>query len=106
MSMYTFHGRGTLNGNIPHPGLVKLFRTAAKKEGIALQYSAATGILTDASYVQLVDGGIPSVDLGFAARYTHSPVETICIEDLRQLAELVYCGFSQVGANTAFCRWT
>ena len=25
MSMYSFHGRGTLNGTIPHPALVSLF---------------------------------------------------------------------------------
>ena len=25
MSMYSFHGRGTLNGLIPHPNLVSLF---------------------------------------------------------------------------------
>ncbi len=33
MSLYSFHGRGTLNGVIPHPALVKLFeddREAAK----------------------------------------------------------------------------
>ncbi len=104
MSMYTFHGRGTLNGNIPHPGLVELFRTVSKERKIPLQRSAATGILTDASYVQLVDGGIPSIDLGFAARYTHSPVEMISVEDLRQLTELVYGGFSAVKPDTAFHR--
>ena len=33
MSMYSFHGRGTLNGTIPHPALVALFdATAARLE--------------------------------------------------------------------------
>ena len=29
MSMYSFHGRGTLNGTIPHPALVALFDATA-----------------------------------------------------------------------------
>ena len=33
MSLYSFHGRGTLNGTIPHPALVELFdETAAARE--------------------------------------------------------------------------
>ena len=31
MSLYSFHGRGTLNGLIPHPSLVNLFEENAKK---------------------------------------------------------------------------
>ena len=31
MSLYSFHGRGTLNGLIPHPSLVKLFEEISKK---------------------------------------------------------------------------
>ena len=29
MSLYSFHGRGTLNGTIPHPALVALFDETA-----------------------------------------------------------------------------
>ena len=29
MSLYSFHGRGTLNGTIPHPALVRLFSQTA-----------------------------------------------------------------------------
>src|SRR6185295_487327 len=32
MSMYSFHGRGTLNGTIPHPALVALFEATATAE--------------------------------------------------------------------------
>ena len=54
MSMYSFHGRGTLNGLIPHPNLVTLFENTAKDNNINLQRSATVGILTDSSYVQMV----------------------------------------------------
>ena len=53
MSLYSFHGRGTLNGTIPHPALVRLF-TNANQADLPLQRSAQIGVLTDSSYVQLV----------------------------------------------------
>ena len=31
MSLYSFHGRGTLNGTIPHPALVSLFDGSAPR---------------------------------------------------------------------------
>ncbi len=57
IAMYSFHGRGTLNGTIPHPALVALFDQTAARTGMALQKSAHVGALTDSSYVQLVGRG-------------------------------------------------
>ena len=57
MSLYSFHGRGTLNGTIPHPALVRLFEATAAKARLPLQRSAHIGALTDSSYVQLVKAG-------------------------------------------------
>ena len=47
MSLYSFHGRGTLNGTIPHPALVSLFEGAARDAGLPLQRSAQVGVLTE-----------------------------------------------------------
>ena len=85
MSMYSFHGRGTLNGLIPHPNLVKLFDNISKKNAINLQRSATVGVLTDSSYVQLVGKGVAAIDMGFPIRYSHSSRE---VSDLRDLIEL------------------
>ncbi|TCD12430.1 M42 family metallopeptidase [Oricola cellulosilytica] len=95
MSMYSFHGRGTLNGAIPHPALVSLFQRAASAEDIALQRSAHTGALTETSYVQLVGEGVAVIDLGFPCRYTHSAMEICDLDDLCGLAGLLV---SVVGA--------
>src|SRR5690606_20597070 len=58
MSLYSFHGRGTLNGTLPHPALVSLFERTSAVTDIPLQRSAHTGALTDSSYVQLVGKGV------------------------------------------------
>ncbi|MFN5828456.1 MAG: hypothetical protein ACK446_15895, partial [Rhodobacterales bacterium] len=41
---YSFHGRGTLNGVIPHPSLVRLFEDTARDAQMALQRSAQVGV--------------------------------------------------------------
>ena len=90
LGMYSFHGRGTLNGVLHHPALVSSFRESAGRLGMPLQYSAAAGLLTDLSYVQLVGGrGVAALDLGFPARYTHSPVEMCDLRDLEALVRLL-----------------
>ncbi len=98
MGLYSFHGRGTLNGVIPHPGLVKLVEDTAAKTKTPLQKHATVGLLTDASYVQFVNGGTPSLDLCWPTRYTHTGVEMCSLDDLEGLQKLtidVLAGFPQ-----------
>jgi len=89
MGLYSFHGRGTLNGVIPHPGLVKLVEDTAAKGKTPLQKHATVGLLTDASYVQFVNGGTPSLDLCWPTRYTHTGVEMCSLDDLEGLQKLI-----------------
>lgn len=99
MSLYSFHGRGTLNGVIPHPAMVALFEDAAKAENIPLQRSAQTGILTDLSYVQLVGSGVASIDIGFPMRYSHSSQEVCDLGDLEQLTRLILAALPRITAD-------
>ncbi|MFK7868073.1 MAG: M42 family metallopeptidase [Roseobacter sp.] len=89
ISLYSFHGRGTLNGVIPHPALVSLAETAATARDIPLQRSAQVGVLTDLSYVQLQGEGVAALDLGFPMRYSHSAREVCALSDLETLSDLL-----------------
>jgi putative aminopeptidase FrvX len=104
ISLYSFHGRGTLNGVIPHPGLVRLAEAAAAAEGLALQRSAQVGVLTDLSYVQLVGEGVASLDLGFPLRYSHAPLECCDLADLAALARLLTAMLARIGPGFALGR--
>lgn len=104
MSLYSFHGRGTLNGTIPHPALVSLFTRAARDAGLPLQRSAHIGALTDSSYVQLVNAGVASIDLGFPCRYTHSSLEVCDVADLADLTTLLVAGLSAIDAGFSLER--
>lgn len=88
INLYNFHGRGTLNGMIPHEGLVKLAEASANKEGIPHQRFASLGIITESAYVQMENDGAACLDLGFPARYTHSPIETCSLSDIENLGRL------------------
>jgi putative aminopeptidase FrvX len=90
ISLYSFHGRGTLNGVIPHPALVRLVEAAAAARGLPLQRSAHTGALTDLSYIQFTGPeGVACLDLGFPMRYSHSALEVVDTADLDALAVLL-----------------
>jgi putative aminopeptidase FrvX len=104
MSMYSFHGRGTLNGTIPHPALVKLFDGTSRDIGMPLQRSAHTGALTDSSYVQLVGQGVASIDLGFPMRYSHSSLEVCDLGDLEALRALLVEGICRIDAGFSLDR--
>jgi len=96
MSLYSFHGRGTLNGVIPHPAMVSLFETTAQENNIALQRSAQVGVLTDLSYVQLTGKGVASIDMGFPMRASHSAREVCDLNDLVQLSELLIAAIANI----------
>ena len=96
ISLYSFHGRGTLNGVIPHPGLVRLMEETAAAEGIALQRSAQVGVLTDLSYIQTLGAGVASLDVGFPMRHSHSAVECCDLADLEGLVHLLTAALARI----------
>ncbi len=104
ISLYNFHGRGTLNGTIPHPAMVRLFEDTAAAEGIPLQRSAMVGVLTDNAYVQLVGEGVACIDAGFPMRHSHSALESCDIGDLEQLADLLTAAIAGIGPDFPLIR--
>jgi putative aminopeptidase FrvX len=97
ISLYSFHGRGTLNGVIPHPALVRLMEAAAAGAGVPLQRSAHTGALTDLSYVQFMGtDGVACLDVGFPMRYSHSALEVVDLADLEALARLLDAAMDRI----------
>jgi putative aminopeptidase len=104
IGLYSFHGRGTLNGVIPHPAAVRLMEQAAEAEGLPLQRSAQVGVLTDLSYVQLLGEGVVSIDVGFPCRYTHSSLEVCDPADLEGLTKLLLAALGRIGPEFEMSR--
>ena len=89
VQLYSFHGRGTLNGTLPHEPLFRLAKETAKENDLPLQRFASLGIITDAAYLQLEQEGVACLEMGFPARYTHTPTEVCDVRDIEALAKLV-----------------
>ncbi len=104
MSLFSFHGRGTLNGVIPHPAMVSLFETTANELKFTLQRSVHTGALTDLSYVQHVGKGVAAIDIGFPMRYSHSSLEVCDINDLVSLCKLIIGALNKIDESLSFNR--
>jgi putative aminopeptidase len=99
ISMYTFHGRGTLGGVIPNPKLARYFRDVAAQSGIPYQLNVSMGLLTDASFLQMEGEGVHCIDIGIPIRYTHAPVESASIQDIDNTVELIVKALDELPAN-------
>ncbi len=104
ISLYSFHGRGTLNGVIPHPAMVRLLEDTARTESLPLQRSAHIGALTDLSYVQFTGEGVASIDVGFPLRYTHSSLEVCDLNDLEGLVRLLAAALARIDRSFSLDR--
>lgn len=105
VGLYSFHGRGTLNGTLPHEPMFKLAKKTAGEEGLHLQRFASLGILTDSAYIQLEGEGVACLELGFPARYTHTPVEVCDVNDIDALATLCAGMMRRVGEDFQLSRY-
>ena len=105
MSMFSFHGRGTLNGVIPHPALVRLMEAAATRAAVPLQRSAHSGLLTDLSYIQFAGAlGVACLDLGVPVRYSHSALEVVDPRDIVGLVALLDAALDGIGPDLELIR--
>jgi putative aminopeptidase FrvX len=105
INMYSFHGRGTLNGVIPSPGLVQLVKRVAQENKIKHSWFASRGILTDATYVQNVGQGVATIDLSFPVKYAHSPCEVCDTNDIVNLGHLCAKTIQSIDASFSLERY-
>ncbi len=76
-------------GLIASKNVVRWLRETAERYNIPYQLEVAEGGTTDATAIQLTKAGIPSGVVSIPARYIHSPVEVVDLNDLENSANLV-----------------
>ena len=105
MDLFNFHGRGTLNGTIAHPAMVRLADEAAEKHGFKIQKQAYVGGLTDVSNIQFEGkGGVMCLDMSFPSRYCHSCVEVAQLSDIDDLSVLIKTMCNMISKDTDTSR--
>ncbi len=78
-------GRGVI---VPEK-VIKWLKETAEKNNIRYQMDVSEGGTTDATAIHLTRNGIPTGVISVPARYIHSPIEMVNIEDIDQGAELI-----------------
>ncbi|MGA9097500.1 MAG: M42 family metallopeptidase [Methanotrichaceae archaeon] len=76
-------------GLMATPSIVDWLVGTAKEFNIQVQLEASDGGTTDATAIYLTKEGIPTGVLSVAARYIHSPVEVLSLNDVDNAAELM-----------------
>ena len=81
-------GRGA-SGLIAHPKVFRLLVDTASSLGIPYQLEVLPGGTTDAAAIALTREGVPAGVISIPARYIHSPVEVVDLEDALNSARLL-----------------
>lgn len=77
-------------GSCDHPALYNAMKATADEYEIPTTRDfAPSGSGTDAFDVQVVQAGIPVVELGIPLRYMHTPVEVVSIKDIKRAGRLM-----------------
>lgn len=80
--------------------VLKWLRETGKKYNIPVQEEVSSGGTTDATSIHLMEDGIPTGVISIADRYVHTPVETISLNDLKNMEKLVW--FAIISAQKYF----
>ncbi len=76
-------------GLIASPKVLRWLTETAEKFSIPYQLEVAEGGTTDATAIHLTKSGIPSGVVSVPARYIHSPVEVVDLQDVESAVEIV-----------------
>jgi putative aminopeptidase FrvX len=74
---------------ITNRGLARLVEETAREEGLPLQIAVRRGGGTDAKAISIHDRGVPAVVIGVPARYIHTHVSIIHLDDYEAAKRLV-----------------
>ncbi len=78
-----YHGRGTLAGLVPNEPLVHFLEAQCRTAGIPFQREVGRGLLTETAYIQISGSkGVATAGVSIPVRYAHTPIETVCLDDL------------------------
>ncbi len=92
-------------GTTLHPQVFELLFDAATAEAIPFTIeSIGKATATDADAIHLARAGIPTALVSVPARYMHSPVEMVALEDIDAAVRLLAAFAQRLEAGTSFVR--
>ena len=98
----SFHGRGTLAGVLPDHELLNQLKMTSSRLGINYQNEVAMGVITENAYILFENDGVSVANISIPTRYTHTAVETICLQDAISAYEVLFNFVCQDHQNVKF----
>jgi len=84
VTQMNFHGRGTLAGIIPNPHLRMFMENILDEMNIPWQRDMSLGVITDDAFTIMAGTkGVAMAHFAIPMRYSHSPIETADIRDIK-----------------------
>lgn len=100
-----FHGRGTLAGLIPNPGLRLFIERTIEELKIPYQRQTIIGEITDDAFTLVLGRqGVAMAHLSIPMRYSHSPIETADLRDIEAGIKVITEVVSRFGSNVQLER--
>ncbi len=100
-----FHGRGTLAGLIPNPGLRLFIERTFEELKIPYQRQTIIGEITDDAFTLVLGKqGVAMAHLSIPMRYSHSPIETSDLRDIEAGIRIITEVVSRFGSNVPIAR--
>lgn len=95
-------GMGGVRGHLAHPGMRDFLLRIAEERGIGVQLALFPRSTSDLAAVHLERGGIPSMVVNIARRYSHSPVETLDLNDVLATIDLLEAAVQAFDSTVSF----
>ena len=89
INSFGYHPTLPFVGTTANPKLLQQMVDTAERHELDYVRTVSSRIMTDVSEVQYVGDGVPVVELGIPARYTHSPIEIATLTDTQTAINLL-----------------
>lgn len=90
LTFLNYHGKGTLAGVLPDSKLIQALINTCQVNNISYQREVAVGVITENAFIVFEEAGIATANISIPTRYTHTPVETVSLHDVKQTIHLLY----------------
>jgi putative aminopeptidase FrvX len=89
INTFAYHPYQSLIGAVANPIMYRQIKETAHRYEIGHVVSVASRVLTDASHIQYLNGGVAVIELEIPTRYTHTPIEAARLSDAQAMVDLI-----------------
>jgi putative aminopeptidase FrvX len=91
-------------GTIAHPSVRDWLVETAETQKIPFQLEVMPGVSTDAAIIHQTRSGVPTCVISVPTRYTHSPVETLSLDDTENAIRLLTAALQNLDDDFSLSR--